>query len=238
MMPSNFNDLLEGQKRATEAMARIAGTLGEPSTARPAGVLSGLGDPSSAPHPAGDGRAELLEVDDGSVDIGRGLRQAAGALQALGGDLAANTSALKVNAEATTSMLSGLARGLLGGSGVGGGLGGLLKSGLGLAPIGSALFGLFSGKKDEVWEQPTSYELPASFRVEAANGPGPVSGLSRAVGGASEPVRTVTTPSSPVVVNINAMDSRSFLDRSSDIAQAVRDAMIHMHPVNDVIDEL
>jgi hypothetical protein len=34
------------------------------------------------------------------------------------------------------------------------------------------------------------------------------------------------------------MDSQSFMDRSNDIARAVRDAMIHMHPLNDVVGEI
>ena len=41
-----------------------------------------------------------------------------------------------------------------------------------------------------------------------------------------------------VVVNVNAMDAQSFMDRSNDIARAVRDAMLHMHPVNDLIGEV
>jgi hypothetical protein len=34
------------------------------------------------------------------------------------------------------------------------------------------------------------------------------------------------------------MDSQSFMDRSADIARAVREAMLHMHPLNEVIGEL
>lgn len=41
-----------------------------------------------------------------------------------------------------------------------------------------------------------------------------------------------------VTVNIQAMDSRSFLDRSQDIAQAVREAMLNMHSINDVVNDL
>jgi hypothetical protein len=41
-----------------------------------------------------------------------------------------------------------------------------------------------------------------------------------------------------VIVNVSAMDSQSFMDRSADIARALRDAMLHMHPVNDVIGEI
>jgi hypothetical protein len=34
------------------------------------------------------------------------------------------------------------------------------------------------------------------------------------------------------------MDAQSFLDRSSDIAQAVRSAMLNMSSINDVVNEL
>jgi len=41
-----------------------------------------------------------------------------------------------------------------------------------------------------------------------------------------------------ITVNIQAMDARSFLDRSNDIALAVRDAMLNLNPINDVVNEL
>ena len=47
-----------------------------------------------------------------------------------------------------------------------------------------------------------------------------------------------TTSNTQVTVNVSAMDSRSFLDRSQDIAQAVREAMLNMHPINDVVNDL
>jgi len=37
---------------------------------------------------------------------------------------------------------------------------------------------------------------------------------------------------------VNAMDSQSFMDRSTDIANAVREAMLNMHPINDVVASL
>jgi hypothetical protein len=37
---------------------------------------------------------------------------------------------------------------------------------------------------------------------------------------------------------VQAMDARSFLDRSGDIAAAVRDAMLNMNSINDVVNEL
>ena len=41
-----------------------------------------------------------------------------------------------------------------------------------------------------------------------------------------------------VTVQVQAMDSRSFLDHSSDIASAVREAMLNMHSINDVVNDL
>jgi hypothetical protein len=41
-----------------------------------------------------------------------------------------------------------------------------------------------------------------------------------------------------ITVNVNAMDSQSFMDRSTDIANAVREAMLNMHPINDVVARL
>ena len=41
-----------------------------------------------------------------------------------------------------------------------------------------------------------------------------------------------------ITVNVQAMDARSFLDRSNDIAAAVRDAMLNMNSINDVVNEL
>jgi hypothetical protein len=41
-----------------------------------------------------------------------------------------------------------------------------------------------------------------------------------------------------VTVNVSAMDSQSFMDRSGDIASAVREAMLNLHPINDVVANL
>jgi len=43
---------------------------------------------------------------------------------------------------------------------------------------------------------------------------------------------------SNVIVQVNAMDSRSFLDHKDEIAQAVREAVLHSHCLNDVLSEL
>jgi hypothetical protein len=49
----------------------------------------------------------------------------------------------------------------------------------------------------------------------------------------------LAAPSAPqITVNVQAMDSRSFLDRREDIARAVREAMLQSHGVNDVVNDL
>jgi len=43
---------------------------------------------------------------------------------------------------------------------------------------------------------------------------------------------------SQITVQVQAMDARSFMDRSSDIAAAVRDAMLNLNSINDVVANL
>ena len=41
-----------------------------------------------------------------------------------------------------------------------------------------------------------------------------------------------------VQVTVQAMDARSFLDRSTEIAAAVREAMLNLNSINDVVNDL
>lgn len=51
--------------------------------------------------------------------------------------------------------------------------------------------------------------------------------------------QTPNAPAAPqITVNVQAMDAQSFLDRSNDIAQAVRSAMLTMSSINDVVNDL
>ena len=67
-----------------------------------------------------------------------------------------------------------------------------------------------------------------------------VAGQARAVsyaapaGGTSAPAGAAPQ----ITVNVQAMDARSFMDRSNDIALAVRDAMLNLNAINDVVNEL
>ena len=118
----------------------------------------------------------------------------------------------------------------------------MLSGGLGLVSLGSLIAGLFRGRKER--PQPlVPFELPPGLALEVANTDNILPGFPRVSRGQGGTVRVVRQEAAPaaapqVVVNVSAMDSQSFLDRSGDIARAVRDAMLHMHPVNDVIAEV
>jgi hypothetical protein len=139
-----------------------------------------------------------------------------------------------------------------------------IEGGLGIVPLISGLIGLFGGG-DSAPPQLEKYQMPSSIdfvSADTANGLAAAdydqlgmprlaatalptataasssaeSGLSATghggIGGHTE------TPAPQVTVNIQAMDAQSILDRSSDIAQAVRSAMLNMSTINDVISDL
>ena len=141
----------------------------------------------------------------------------------------------------------------------------VLESGLGLVPLAGELLGLFGGS-DAAPAPLEKYAMPDSNQfvgvdtgsgVSAGNfdqmgmprldesdpadigggGATADSGASTG-GGASASGATGGTTGPQITVNVQAMDAQSFLDRSSDIAQAVRSAMLNMSSINDVVNEL
>jgi hypothetical protein len=126
-------------------------------------------------------------------------------------------------AKETQSAGSAVANGLLGG--------------MGLSPLLRGLLSLFGGGDEEPAPALAKYAAPSAVRLDAGvsrNSNSPV-----AVDyGQDGTVREVATAAPQVVVNVSAMDTQSFLDRSDDIAQAVRRALLESHSLNDVIAEL
>lgn len=194
----------------------------------------------SRPGQAADaGRNAAGQLDAQPLrEVSDALGRTSGTLRQLTENLGANAGALRNAAEAIASGGQGLAGALTGGLTDGGGLGSILRSGFGLAPLAGALVGLFRGGDRE--EEPVFETLtpPPSIRLEAARtADGSLTNLVRGAGG--EPRAAASRgAATQVVVNVSAMDSESFLTRSHDIARAVREAMLHMDPLNDVIGEL
>lgn len=110
-----------------------------------------------------------------------------------------------------------------------------------IGAIASFLGGLFGGDETPTVLKPERYQPAAAVQYDfgvsdQVNGYASVdssqSGLSRLTsngGGAST--------GGDIVIQVQAMDSRSFLDHSNEIAEAVRRALLDSHPLRDVIKE-
>ncbi|MEO8660912.1 MAG: hypothetical protein ABI693_20745 [Bryobacteraceae bacterium] len=136
---------------------------------------------------------------------------------------------------------SAVGSGGTGGSGLASSLGSTLLSGFTLAPLISGLLSLFGGGGADSPQPLPKFALPPSIGrqegISRATGSVPVetsygqSGLSRAGAQSNQ-----TPPQ--ITIQVQAMDSRSFMDHSEAIAGAVREAMLHSHSLNDVVMEL
>jgi hypothetical protein len=111
----------------------------------------------------------------------------------------------------------------------------------GVGPIATGLMALFGSRRSETTIEPALYEAPQSINLESGlTADRGFTAISFAADGtprqASRSNVAASTP--PIQINVQAMDSRSFLDHSDEIARAVRDAMLHSHGLNDVVSEL
>jgi hypothetical protein len=121
-------------------------------------------------------------------------------------------------------------------------LGDVLGFGLGLSPLISGLVSLFGGGGSSQPAPLVPYVAPLPVKATAgfsSSAPGQFA-TDTADGGLPRPVPSSTASSAgaQITVNVQAMDSQSFLDHSDDIAQAVRQAMLTSTTLNDVIREV
>ena len=98
-----------------------------------------------------------------------------------------------------------------------------------------------SGLSNSDYDQ---WGMPRAYSAGAASGNGTASTDAARSGAASGVPSTAGakgssgSPAPQITVNVQAMDARSFLDRSNDIAAAVRDAMLNLNAINDVVNDL
>jgi len=116
---------------------------------------------------------------------------------------------------------------------------GFLGMGSGLGPLISGLEGVFGGGSSQTpmltpYIQPLPINLQAGFSGASAGG---ASGVDYGEGGTPRQTSAASTQQQ-ITVQVQAMDSQSFLDRSNDIAAAVRKAMLETSTLNDVIREV
>ncbi len=140
-----------------------------------------------------------------------------------------------------------------------------LGLGLGLSPLITGLLSLFGGGGSSSQPAaPTPFALPPSVGVNAGvseGAPTQAFGLEYTSAGQPRPAASASsgpvnnpasasangtlnnpasapTSTTQITVQVQAMDSQSFLDHSNDIALAVRQAMLQSSVLNDVIREV
>jgi hypothetical protein len=111
-------------------------------------------------------------------------------------------------------------------------------SGFGIAQV---LDKIFSGSDESTTASTTGYLPPSPVSVEAGvygglAGLHPIqygqTSLPRAAAPVGQKLQT------PVTIQVQAMDSRSIIDHSSEIAEAVKEALLNSHSLNDVVTEI
>ncbi len=137
-----------------------------------------------------------------------------------------NTSSKGSSGSSVSSTVEGVASSFLGGG---------LSS---LSPLLGGLLSLFGGG-GQTLAAPLPYMLPLPVQSRAgltASASGQVAPVSYSETG--QPRAQASNSSPEVTIQVNAMDSQSFLDHSDDIAMAVKQAILNSSSLNDVISSL
>ena len=175
-------------------------------------------------------------LGDAVTDLTRQLTGVGSVSQVLSETVAGNTQAVAQNtvaqgAKSLVGEIGKTATSVLGGA-------------LGLSPLISGIVSLFGGGKAEPPPPLVRFALPPSVKLEGSVSAGRINGVDydqfgnpRAFSSQNSSPAGLPAPAQ-ITVQVQAMDSQSFLDRSRDIATAVRDAMLNMHSLNDVVSDL
>ncbi len=189
---------------------------------------------SSATTPGAQVQKDLNEQ---LVQITQQLTQARALQQSQSDALAENTKALAASTT-TKSQSGGSTAGTIGGV-----LSSVFESLLGVGSIISGISSLFGGgQKSDPLPALSQYTAPAaqSFAGGISTATSGISGVDHDLNGGARPLTTSsqTAASHQITVQVQAMDSKSFLDHSDDIARAVRHAILQGSSLNDVLSEV
>jgi hypothetical protein len=115
----------------------------------------------------------------------------------------------------------------------------LFGGGLSLSPMISGLMSLFGSGNKQTVAPLVPFQMPAPVQHQAGLTGGPTGQIVPVDYGQGGQVRPPTASSAPQInIQVNALDSRSFLDHSEEIARAVRAAILNSNSLNDVISDL
>ncbi len=257
-------DAGEGLAESASEMWPVGGGAGASRTTSPRAAAqsgSGSASESSIESSAGGPATQTTGTQSTTVPPASGNSVVIPAATLLGTSSGANTNAAtttqstaNVVSTLLSSVFSGvpLASEISGGSTTGGGstlesvASTVLKSGFGIVPLISGLAGLFGGGGSAAPTPLVKYAMPSKIDYEEAE---TASGLVAADYDQQGNSRAYSSPGTAassggggapaqITVNVSAMDARSFMDRSNDIAAAVRDAMLNLNAINDVVSDL
>ena len=194
---------------------------------------------ASAPSGGASAIVLLESQDPAAADA---LKQSARQIESLTAASQQQTQAITNN----TQVLAAGATAQPAGSAAGSQVQGIFTSGFGVAPLITGLIDLFTGGGGTPTPAPPAkYAPPPAVAFLAANTP---TGIQDADYGPYGQVRTYAGETASrlagaaaapqITIQVQAMDSRSFLDHSVEIAQAVREAMLNSHAINDVVADL
>jgi hypothetical protein len=200
----------------SSVLAPSSSSVGTASNALTQLLQATLKDTSNAVTEANKQLSALLPVQQQNLDTVNQNTQA----------LVNNTASKSGSGSGALSTVGSLASGILGGGSI-------------LTPIISGLLNLFGGSSTSQQPTFTAFTMPAPIHLDTTLSGGPqqpavptAQGTASSSGGGPP----VSAPS--IQIQVNAIDSQSFLDHSDQIAQAVRLALLNSHPLADVIAEI
>jgi len=184
----------------------------------------------------GDFEIEARLAEAVSAAAGR-LRRSPGEGQ--DGESRSNTGQVQREAESLTGALWGIVSRLDGltASGARSGASSWADAVGGLNPVLGGLLRLFggSGEEDAAVLPPVVKPTKARYEAGYTRGQEELQLVDRDAWGAVRPAGTIGAPS--VVVHVDAIDSRSFLERAPEIAEAMRKALLESEEIRAVLSE-
>jgi cell division septum initiation protein DivIVA len=228
MAKLKWEDLLPASSRGGASQSDLLGQLAASTGGGGGGGASG----------AGNSIAGVLQGNNS--DVTEQLASLTTQISSLTSAQQEQVSALQDNTQAVTQNTSSKAgSGTSAASTVASAASSVLGGGLSsLSPLLGGLLSLFGGG-GQTLAAPAPFMLPAPVQSEAgvtSSAPGQV--LPVSYGETGQPRAQSTNAPAQVTIQVNAIDSQSFLDHSDDIAMAVKQAILSSSSLNDVIASL
>jgi hypothetical protein len=226
MASRKWEDLLPASSAGNASRSDLLGQLAASTGSGPGGGAGGSSVTGLAQSSSSDMTEQLTSLTTQISSLSSTQQSQISALQDNTQALAQNTTSKSGSGSSVGSTVASAASSFLGGG---------LSS---LSPLIGGLLSLFGGGGGQTLAVPAPFMLPSPVQSNAgltATAPGQAVPVS--YGDMGQP-RAQSNTSQQITVQVNAMDSQSFLDHSDDIANAVKQAILNSNSINDVISSL